>query len=37
VGGAVPGLLPRAYRLITHQVNRLVAGEPLVNVVADGY
>jgi phosphoglycerate dehydrogenase-like enzyme len=37
VGGAVPGLLPRAYRLVTEQVNRLVAGEPLVNVVVDGY
>jgi phosphoglycerate dehydrogenase-like enzyme len=37
VGGAVKGLLPRAYGLVGAQLRRYVAGEPLVNQVADGY
>jgi len=37
VGGAVTGLLPRAYRLVGEQLRRFVAGEPLVNRVVDGY
>jgi phosphoglycerate dehydrogenase-like enzyme len=37
VGGAVPGLPARAYRLVGEQVRSYVAGEPLRNVVTDGY
>jgi phosphoglycerate dehydrogenase-like enzyme len=37
VAGAVRGLLPRAYRLAGDQLRRYVAGEPLINSVADGY
>ena len=37
VGGAVAGLLPRAYRLVREQLRRFAAGEPLVNRVVDGY
>ena len=37
VGGAVRGLLPRAYRLAGDQLRRFVAGEPLANQVVDGY
>jgi phosphoglycerate dehydrogenase-like enzyme len=37
VGGAVRGLLPRAYRLAGDQLRRYTAGEPLINAVADGY
>ena len=37
VGGAVTGLLPRAYRLVGEQLRRFAAGEPLVNRVVDGY
>jgi phosphoglycerate dehydrogenase-like enzyme len=37
VGGSVRGLLPRAYRLVGAQLRRFVAGEPLENVVTDGY
>jgi phosphoglycerate dehydrogenase-like enzyme len=37
VGGAVVGLLPRAYRLVRQQLARFAAGEPLVNRVVDGY
>jgi phosphoglycerate dehydrogenase-like enzyme len=37
VGGAVAGLLPRAYRLAGAQLRRFAAGEPLVNLVVDGY
>ena len=37
VGGAVRGLLPRAYRLAGDQLRRFVAGEPLINLVVDGY
>jgi phosphoglycerate dehydrogenase-like enzyme len=37
VAGSVRGLLPRAYRLVGEQVRRYVAGEPLVNVVVEGY
>jgi phosphoglycerate dehydrogenase-like enzyme len=37
VGGSVRGLLPRAYRLVGDQLRRLCAGEPLENVVTDGY
>ncbi len=36
-GGAVHGLLPRAYRLVVDQLRRYLAGEPLVNRVVDGY
>jgi phosphoglycerate dehydrogenase-like enzyme len=37
VAGSVRGLLPRAYRLVGEQLRRYVAGEPLMNVVVDGY
>jgi phosphoglycerate dehydrogenase-like enzyme len=37
IGGAVAGLLPRAYGLVGAQLRRLAAGEPLVNRVVDGY
>jgi phosphoglycerate dehydrogenase-like enzyme len=37
VAGSVRGLLPRAYRLVGDQLRRFVAGEPLENVVVDGY
>lgn len=37
VGGTVRGLLPRGYRLAGDQLRRLVAGEPLLNEVVDGY
>ncbi|MEV0329765.1 2-hydroxyacid dehydrogenase [Micromonospora echinospora] len=37
VGGSVRGLLPRAYRLVAAQLRRMVAGQPLENVVTDGY
>jgi phosphoglycerate dehydrogenase-like enzyme len=37
VAGSVRGLLPRAYALVARQVRRFCAGEPLENVVRDGY
>lgn len=37
VGGAVPGFTDRAYRLVGRQLRRYAAGEPLANVVRDGY
>ena len=37
IGGAVRGLLPRAYRLAGAQLRRFTAGEPLLNQVAAGY
>jgi phosphoglycerate dehydrogenase-like enzyme len=37
VGGAVAGLLPRAYALVRAQLERYVAGEPLENVVTGDY
>jgi phosphoglycerate dehydrogenase-like enzyme len=37
IGGAVVGLLPRAYRLAGEQLRRFAAGEALVNRVVDGY
>jgi phosphoglycerate dehydrogenase-like enzyme len=37
VAGSVRGLLPRAYGLAGVQLRRYVAGEPLENVVIDGY
>jgi phosphoglycerate dehydrogenase-like enzyme len=37
VAGSVTGLLPRAYGLLGDQLRRFVAGEPLINMVADGY
>jgi len=37
VAGSVPGFQPRVYQLIRAQLQRLVTGEPLVNIVADGY
>jgi phosphoglycerate dehydrogenase-like enzyme len=37
VAGSVHGLLPRAYRLAAQQLRRYEAGEPLENVVSDGY
>jgi phosphoglycerate dehydrogenase-like enzyme len=37
IGGAVLGLLPRAYRLAGEQLRRFVAGDALVNRVVDGY
>jgi phosphoglycerate dehydrogenase-like enzyme len=37
VAGSVRGLLARAYRLVGAQLRRYVAGQPLENVVSDGY
>jgi phosphoglycerate dehydrogenase-like enzyme len=37
VGGMVRTVLPRAYALVGDQVRRYMAGEPLDNVVTDGY
>jgi phosphoglycerate dehydrogenase-like enzyme len=37
VGGGTPGWAQRAYRLVREQIVRFVAGEPLRNVVTDGY
>lgn len=37
VAGSVRGLLRRAYGLVADQIGRYAAGEPLTNVVADGY
>jgi phosphoglycerate dehydrogenase-like enzyme len=37
VGGAVPGLMRRAYRLVGEQIQRYLAGAPLINEVRDGY
>jgi phosphoglycerate dehydrogenase-like enzyme len=37
IGGAVQGLLPRAYDLAGRQLRRFTAGEPLVNQVVGGY
>jgi phosphoglycerate dehydrogenase-like enzyme len=37
IGGAVQGLLPRAYRLVGDQLRRFGAGLPLINLVVDGY
>ncbi len=37
IAGAVPGLLRRAYRLVGEQLRRYAAGQPLLNVVRDGY
>jgi len=37
VGGNVRGFPRRAYRLVRDQILRYVAGEPLLNVVRDGY
>jgi phosphoglycerate dehydrogenase-like enzyme len=37
VGGGVLGFEKRAYRLVREQILRYLAGEPLINVVTDGY
>jgi phosphoglycerate dehydrogenase-like enzyme len=37
VAGSVRGLLPRAYRLAARQMERLMAGDELINQVKDGY
>lgn len=37
IGGAVPGLLRRVYRLAQGQILRYLAGEPLINVVTGEY
>jgi phosphoglycerate dehydrogenase-like enzyme len=37
VAGSVRGLMPRAYRLVGAQLRRYCAGEPLDNIVVDGY
>ena len=37
VAGSVRGMRPRAYRLVAEQVGRYLRGEPLHNVVVDGY
>ena len=37
VAGAVEALPERAWRLVGHQVGRFLRGEPLLNVVVDGY
>ena len=37
VGGNVRGFPRRAYRLVREQILRYAAGEPLINIVTDGY
>ncbi|NJC68125.1 2-hydroxyacid dehydrogenase [Planosporangium thailandense] len=37
VGGSVQGFRPRTYRLAGDQIRRFAAGQPLKNVVTDGY
>jgi phosphoglycerate dehydrogenase-like enzyme len=37
IGGAVRGLLPRAYGLVGDQLRRIGSGQPLINRVVDGY
>ena len=37
IGGAVQGLLPRAYGLAGEQLRRFRSGVPLLNLVVDGY
>ena len=37
VGGSVWGFLPRMYELVGAQLGRYLAGQPLQNVVVDGY
>jgi phosphoglycerate dehydrogenase-like enzyme len=37
VAGSVRGFLPRAYRLVGDQIRRYGTGQPLINVVRDGY
>ncbi|WP_026922945.1 2-hydroxyacid dehydrogenase [Glycomyces arizonensis] len=37
VGASVDGMVPRAYRPVGPQIRRFAAGEPLENVVSDGY
>jgi phosphoglycerate dehydrogenase-like enzyme len=37
VGGAVAGLMGRAYGLVHDQLRRYAAGEPLTNVVVGDY
>lgn len=37
VGGRVAGFPQRAYRLVREQILRYLAGEPVINVVTDGY
>jgi phosphoglycerate dehydrogenase-like enzyme len=37
VGGGTTGWQRRGYRLVREQIERFVAGEPLVNVVGDSY
>lgn len=37
VAGSVTGFLARAYRLVGEQVRRYRAGQPLENIVTDGY
>lgn len=37
VGGAVPGFYERAMALVRAQLDRHIAGEPMLNIVVDGY
>jgi len=37
VGGGVLGFEKRAFRLVREQILRYLTGEPLINVVTDGY
>jgi phosphoglycerate dehydrogenase-like enzyme len=37
VAGSVRNVFPRGYRLAAQQIRRYVQGEPLINVVRDGY
>jgi phosphoglycerate dehydrogenase-like enzyme len=37
VAGSVRGLMRRGYDLVDGQLRRFIAGEPLINVVRDGY
>ena len=36
VGGASSAMLPRSYALVSEQLRRLAAGEPLLHIVGDG-
>lgn len=37
VAGATERFMPRALQIAADQVRRLIAGEPLINIVSDGY
>jgi phosphoglycerate dehydrogenase-like enzyme len=37
IAGSTPKLFERGFRLVREQVARYLRGEPLLNVVTDGY